>query len=440
MAHYESMLSQLELFQTPLINANVESNKTIAYFPIAPLANASQIDFLIPGGETYIDLSTLALKVRIRVKKEVNGVLQNIPAAEKKVSLCNLPLHSLFAQIDCYLNDTLVQSSNNCYPYLAYLGTLLNYNNDAKKSYKTLEGFYQDNFPEAAEAFHDDNKNASDNGILKRSKDIALSAPREYMGRLHIDACKVNKFLLNKVNVRLRLLKNSDDFLIISEESVNNKYHVVIEEAIIYVRHLNVNPDLQNAQNKLLLTQPALYDLTQTVIKSYTIAAGASDLVRSNLFLGKIPNRIIICLVNNTAFNGSSQENPFNFQHNNLSYLQLSVDEQNIPSQALTPDFPRNLYARSFSSLFNALNLMGDNTGNCINYDNYKNGNVIFMFDLTNDHQANSPNLSISKNGSMRLVLKFSTPLNVIQNIVLIGEFENQFLINHERQVTYITE
>ena len=35
-------------------------------------------------------------------------------------------LHSLFSQVDVYLNDTLVTPSSNTYPFRAYVDTVLN--------------------------------------------------------------------------------------------------------------------------------------------------------------------------------------------------------------------------------------------------------------------------------------------------------------------------
>ena len=41
-------------------------------------------------------------------------------------------LHSLFSQIDLYLNGTLVNPSNKTCLYRAYIETLLRYGNDTK--------------------------------------------------------------------------------------------------------------------------------------------------------------------------------------------------------------------------------------------------------------------------------------------------------------------
>ena len=54
------------------------------------------------------------------------------------VAPINNTLHSLFSQIDGFLNDVKVSSATTTYPYRAYIETQLNYGTDAKN-----QGFKQ---------------------------------------------------------------------------------------------------------------------------------------------------------------------------------------------------------------------------------------------------------------------------------------------------------
>ena len=56
----------------------------------------------------------------------------------------NLFLHSLFSEVDISLNDTQITSSNNTYPYRAYLETLFSYGPDAKASQLSSSMYYKD--------------------------------------------------------------------------------------------------------------------------------------------------------------------------------------------------------------------------------------------------------------------------------------------------------
>ena len=56
----------------------------------------------------------------------------------------NLFLHSLFSEVDISLNDTQITSSNNTYPYRAYLETLLSYGPDTEGSQLSSSMYYKD--------------------------------------------------------------------------------------------------------------------------------------------------------------------------------------------------------------------------------------------------------------------------------------------------------
>ena len=56
----------------------------------------------------------------------------------------NLFLQALFSQVHISLNDKVISSSTNNCPFRAYIDTLLNEADGAKKSYLGWEYFYKD--------------------------------------------------------------------------------------------------------------------------------------------------------------------------------------------------------------------------------------------------------------------------------------------------------
>ena len=52
--------------------------------------------------------------------------------ATADAALVNFWLHALFSQIDMTLKDTLVTTSNNTYPYQAYIETFLSFGTESK--------------------------------------------------------------------------------------------------------------------------------------------------------------------------------------------------------------------------------------------------------------------------------------------------------------------
>ena len=48
-------------------------------------------------------------------------------------------------------------------------------------------------------------------------------------------------------------------------------------------------------------------------------------------------------MVSNSAYLGDFSKNPFNFQHMNANYLEVSVDGQPVPNRPLKPNFEEKI-------------------------------------------------------------------------------------------------
>ena len=92
---------------------------------MASLDSGGPIEFLIPGsGDDYLDLANTMLHVQVKVTRANGDDL----ALVDPVGPVNNWLHSLFSQVDVYLNGALVTPSTTyTYAYHAYIETLLKY-------------------------------------------------------------------------------------------------------------------------------------------------------------------------------------------------------------------------------------------------------------------------------------------------------------------------
>ena len=137
----ECIKSELDIFAVPPTQTSIEHGQYVEYNPIAAIALGQLIEFNIPGGgQDYLDLANTQLYVKAQILRH-NG---NALADADDVGPVNLFLHSLFSEVDISLNDTQITSSNNTYPYRAYLETLLSYGPDAKASQLSSSMYYKD--------------------------------------------------------------------------------------------------------------------------------------------------------------------------------------------------------------------------------------------------------------------------------------------------------
>ena len=167
--------------------------------------------------------------------------------ADTPVAPVNNWLHTLFSQVDVYLNDTLVTPSSNSYPFRSYVETLLRYGAEAKKTQLTSQLWYKDTAGHMAGT----TINAGNLGLVERGRHLAESRVVDMMGQLHVDLFLQDRFLLNSVDVKIRLVRSKDAFSLMADGQ-NPDYKVRIGEALLFARKAVLSPNRSDGSHKSL--------------------------------------------------------------------------------------------------------------------------------------------------------------------------------------------
>ena len=423
----ECSKSELELFTVPPTNISMEKGMYVEGMPISTLTHGSPIEFNISSSEEYIDVGRTVLYIKAKITK--NSKFEKC-AADAKVGPVNLWLHSLFSQVDIKLNGKLITPSVNTYPYRAYLETLLSYGSDAKESQLTSELWYQDKAP--MDEVNPLAENLKNTGLVERGKLTAASKSVEMIGRLHCDIFQQDRYLLNGVEMNVKLIPSGEKFHLMADGTT---WTTVIEDACLYVRKVKLNPSIPVQHNKLLSSGKfAKYPIRRAVVTSFTIPTGNLSINKDNVIMGQLPRRMVIGLVSNRAFNGAMNASPYNFQHYDVNYMAMYVDGVQFPAKPLTPAFADNQYLRSYMTLFEGTGMLHDNRGHGIDRAKYKEGFAMYAFDLTAD-MAEGSHVDPIKHGTVRIDLHFKTPLTETVNVVVYSEYDNLIQIDRVRNV-----
>lgn len=106
-----------------------------------------------------------------------------------------------------------------------------------------------------------------------------------------------------------------------------------------------------------------------------------------------------------------------------------------IPAKPLTPDFSKNLYVRSYYSLFEGSGIYFSDTDNNISLEDYPDGYCLAAFDLTADLSSNEPHWNIIKSGTLRAEIRFSEPLKKNITFIIFAEFDNIIEVDKNRNI-----
>ncbi|XP_039597116.1 uncharacterized protein F54H12.2-like [Polypterus senegalus] len=361
--------------------------------------------------------------------KIVNADGTNI-AAGAKVGFVNYPIASLFSQVDATLGDRLISQSSNCYPYRAVLKGLLNYSQETLHSQFATGLFYKDTLNKLEET-DPDGENTS---FKKRSTYTAGSRTVELLGQIHIDLFFQEKLILNGIDVKIKMVQNKDEFCLMSGDA--ECYKVIITSASLFVKKVKVSPAVKLGHAYALTSANAKYPVERVNIKVFSMPAGIRVCNQKNLFLGQLPKYVVIGIVDNEAFSGSSTRNPFNFKHNDVEFLALYMDSEQIPAKPFQPDFASGYSAREYYNLVLATGKHLKDQALSITHSEFSQGYTVFAFDLTPDQECGG-RFSLVKTGNMSFELCFHVPLPWTVNLIVYAIFDNIIEINQRRNVLY---
>lgn len=291
--------TELDLFATPPTQTSVEGGKMSCYRPISTISDDSPIEFHIPGaGDEYIDLSRTMLYLDAWI--EITPIREQRTGSDGKptevlktplVAPVNNWMHSMFSQIDIYLNQKCITPPSNSYNYRSYIEHLLNFGSDSKKSHLTTSLFYADTAGHFEALGNDNSGFVSRYNFAKEKKHI------EMYSHLHCDIFNQDKYLVNGVDMTVKLQHAKKSFHLMCEDNTDVKVHIT--EAELYVRKVRINPSILVAHAKALALSTLKYPITRVDIKTITIASGVQSKTIDNIYLGQLPKRCIIGIINN---------------------------------------------------------------------------------------------------------------------------------------------
>lgn len=207
-----AQLMELSLFASPTNQVAVEKVYVTETRLISSIgASDTPIEIVVSGaGAEYIDFKRSRLYVKARILKADGATL----SANEKTGIINLPLQSMFSQMDVYLNNKLVSFNTNNYPWKAYLKTVLFGRKEEISSKNRSQLFLKDEGKlNDANAY-----NGGNSGLVMRYGFTQGSRVFELEGNLMEDIFDIDEYLINGVDIYIKLFRSSAPFLVMSAQ------------------------------------------------------------------------------------------------------------------------------------------------------------------------------------------------------------------------------
>ena len=434
----------------------------------------SAITFLIAGTDEYIDLSKTILTVTGKITKK-DGTSKLDSNDQSNVAPVNNFLHSLFRQVDVYLNGKQVTPAMGTYAYRSYIETLLNYDVSAKQSQFSSALYYKDTAGQmdkvgalaSLKSFNyqkpGGNNNvgidASDKLYVPESGNVGFAKRHQFIkngnrfvlsGPIFSDIFMTDRLLLNMMDLKVVLNRSSDAFSLMDLNDPVIEPKVQLTDVVLKVRKVKVDQSVSDGVERMLKQTPALYPIRRVECKILTIPANQPNTRQDNIFSGIIPNSFVVGLVHVDASTGEYDKNPYNFQHFGVTSVSLTANGQEIPFKLLTLKYPKDAdgkidpandteldFDEAYNTLFSGTGKIYSNAGLDITREDYPGGYALYAFDLTPDMCKSADYFNTVQRGSLTLALTFGESKDHAIGMVCYGDFENIIRIDSERNAIY---
>ncbi len=437
----ESVVKPLSIFETPLTNCSIENSRYVSYLPTQVVKTQGVIQFIVGADSlSYVDLKRSKLYIRAHIEdskgskppavgrdENKDNVLDVLEKDDTAIPINHL-LQSMWEGIEVRLGKLNLTEPSAFYPYTSYIKTLLykcKTPNDVEKM--STELFYPDeNFDSFGVP------TTGDEALDWRRSKVDNGKSFELFGPLNVDVFDVEKYLINGVPLSIKLYPHRSTFTLMTEE-VEKGYKIVIDQAILQVRFVDVTATMIDAHDRALEKGDALYYYTKTHITPISLKSDTRTFNEANCFNGKVPRKIVVCFVSDESFSGSYTSNAFNMRHYDIESLQVMVNGVSVPHEGYTMDFSANQYAVPAQSLLES------EKSAILNYDNFAKGYAFFHYDLRNNElfkNVDDKTFELSMVGEVSIRGRFKTKLPHNVQMLVYGEFQELYRIDRARVVT----
>ena len=356
------------------------------------------------GYETYN-----TKEVKKEHKEEIKAEEEEMAEEETPVLLVtyvNNILHSIISNVEVYINNQQIYSSNGLHAHKSYISNNFKGAISEYKGVLHCEGYDYEEFPdEIMEA------PLSEPLFTRRMK--MLKRPDGFMlyGKLGVDFFSTSDSLYPNMRKRLRLIGARPNFYIISD---NPNVSLGIVDCSLYTRRIALKDDYHKKRMDMLAYTPVEFNFLETPAKTFIIPARQNQFIQENFMNNAPVRRIAIAMNTNSAFTGSNTENPFWYQQFDLRQIKILRGGQPIVA------FDAADNCRLYVTTMKAMNFQDDIPS--IPVDKFKD-HYVLVFELTSMQDATErchyPELV---GEPLRLELNFTFPLEHVTELIVLGE------------------
>ena len=252
--------------------------------------------------QTYLALKLKLVRghgYEIYITKEVkkehreDAKAEEDKTAEEEAPVClvthvNNVLHSIFSNVEVYINNQQIYNSNGWFAHKFYLPNNFKRAVSENKGVLHCEGYDYEEFPdEIMEA------PLSEPFFTRRMK--MLSRPDGFMlyGKLGVDFFSTSELLYANMKITLRLIRARPNFYNVSD---NPNVSLAIVDYSLYTLRIALKDDYHKKRMDMLPYTPVEFKYLESLAKTFTIPARQYQFIQENIFNNAPVRRIAVAM------------------------------------------------------------------------------------------------------------------------------------------------
>ena len=428
--------SQFDLFDNVEIETGVKKMYTQTFHPISSSSSKGPFTFEFPADpEKFTDAESIRLHGRMRIMKNDAGAVKNLPVDEK-VSVVNNIFNSIWSSINVRLNGTeITDPSSRWYSYKSYFENLLSYSSGTKENILSFKGFIKDD-AEKYDEVGTAGAASTNNGYLKRQALFAESKWVYFCINIHADITTLRKYIPPNIKIMMELQRNSDEFSLLSHKSIDN-FKIELKDLRMTVNRIEASNEVMNYYvSKIKNRKMPRLSIDRSLLKTYTVTKGRSDLSEHNIISGyQLPDQIIIGVVVESAHRGDITKNPFNFQTLGITEASLVVNGVSEPPQLYKVDMDNGDKADLYASFLENIGIGVDDRECGVSYEDFYGGSFLLVWDRTQD-KCNRFHRHQQESGSIDVNIKTKVPLTETVTVVMYATYSSDLILEGDKVIT----
>lgn len=243
----------------------------------------------------------------------------------------------------------------------------------------------------------------------------------------------MTQFLFQTPNLTSGARKNpiitADDFkvtLILKKVTLNAKVYLDLQQ--------------QRTSGKSVVHYPVV----RGDIRTFSIPTGFTRWEQDNIFLGRLPDEVVLVFMHTDVYNGSYENHTFAYERHRISRVSQSVNGEEYPYGPLelstTADNKGSTDYKGYERLLTSMNVMHNNNEPMIFPSDWGDGKnaTIFYFNNVPGGNPNDPTVrNPRQSGNVRYTIDFEEATTYNITVLVYSSQEHDLKINYQNGVQY---